>query len=140
MKEKYETMLTALSAAVANLDHVFTATEVSTTINLSVNPERNINILNQTMALRDCILRLRELFWLLGAPALNLDVPKKINLKNAYEVLLKNNFAHIKQLELWGYGIIKTYFFTPYITEIKITELLDEISGLSDLLSEDYTV
>ena len=138
MEEKYKYMLAALSAAVANLDNIFTASEFNNNMALLSNVKRSVDMLGQTIALRDCILRINELFWLIGNVDFDLNKPKKHNLQYALNILSTNQAVYSEYLHQWGDNVVSINLHSAFSTKVKVPALLEEITDLCQILSKNY--
>ncbi|TDE09599.1 hypothetical protein [Dyadobacter psychrotolerans] len=138
MKENYDLMLIALNAASLNVDNLLTATEITGKVNLLDSPHRSIEILNQTMALRDCCLRLRELLTVVSGRVLEWDLPKKEVILFSAKHFKQYRTQYLNHMEYLGNEVINTYFFTPYLVNIKLEDHLIEITNLCNQLAIDH--
>ncbi|TDE14864.1 hypothetical protein [Dyadobacter psychrotolerans] len=138
MEERYKLMLADISAAVGNLDNVFTASEYNSSLPLLSSAKRSIDLLEQTMALRDCIVRLNELFWLVGSQGLDPAESKKGNLRLALCELSTNQTSYLDRLRYWGDKTVSVSVYRPFATKVKVSTLLEEITVLCRVLSKNY--
>ena len=136
MKEKYESMLSALHIAASNVDNLMTPSELSEKVNFLAAPKSNLNILKQSMALRDSSLRLRELLLLVSGKEMEWDLPKKEVLVLSAKHFEQNRAQYINLMEYLGDKAINTHTLHSYA--VNVGDHLSEITDLCKQLSQDY--